>query len=348
MFTTNVEGSRMGWAEDSNNEGREQQPFYKYKDGVETVNILPNTSREFLLLTGTLDKTGTWPKPIGIWVNKYMSNNNKGLVTLISFNFKKPCPLAFENELFKVANPNYKMNKQKLPYPVSKYPFLPVWDLTLNKMGWLLANKSIEKEMDFIFSNNANMYTGAVRISRIGKGMDSRYRVDNIPLPANVKDILAGANVIPQDKLDLTITRDEYNTKTGIDPVAYWQRRRQEMAHGQIPNIDISGWGEPWDTVGAQIPVMQQAQQWQPPVQQPAQVQQWQQPAQAEVDVKALAKTVIQSGLHKGKDFIAAFQASGMPFIKWFATAGQGEDNKVAKLIVENEAAFVQMAGGLF
>jgi hypothetical protein len=112
----------MGWAGEDSNEGKEQQPFYKYKEGIETVNILPNTSREFLLLTGTLDKTGTWAKPVGIWANKYMSTNNKGLVTLISFNYKRPCPLAFENELFKVHNPNYKANKQ-VGHPHHKYLF---------------------------------------------------------------------------------------------------------------------------------------------------------------------------------------------------------------------------------
>lgn len=238
----------MAWA-GPDGEKKPAQAEYPYNKQISLLNIIPNTSREFALLTGDLDPTKTWVNPVKKWVHSWKSQKG-GTATYISMNYSCACPIAYENELFKLANPNYKAENKKAPYPISSKVLCPVWDKTLGKVSFLLAGREIEKQIEFILTNDPTKFKGFVRISRMGEGLNTTYRVDMIdPFELNME--VVASQMIPLQALDTSLTVDEFRAKTGIDPNVYWPNIDQRTSAGQIPPIDISGWGPRFGTNGA-------------------------------------------------------------------------------------------------
>lgn len=336
----------MGWGnEEEDSGGGQQKPSYPYKPGIDLINFLPDSSVDLILLTGAQDKTHTWTKPAVRWVHKYKGAKN--FVTLVSTNFEMACPIAFENELFKARFPNYKAEGKKLPYGIGKYQIVPVLRLdTMTTVYWVVGFKQLQ-QLDFLYNQNPTGFTNCVRVSRMGKGDKSDYRIDVLPLPQDWQQKIQVATHKPLPELDWKLTREEYNLKTGIDPVVYWAVKEQEMREGKIPPIDISGWGfKHTGVVNAPIQSTPQIntafQDAQIPVGNP--VQPWEQPPNPTVEaggmsVDSCLGTVIASGIHKGKTIKDAYLVSGEPFIKWNATAGSAPDNIACKWMMSNMQA---------
>lgn len=345
----------MGWGnEEEESGGGQQKPFYQYKQGIDLINFLPDSSVDLILLTGAQDKTHTWTKPAVRWVHKYKGAKN--FVTLVSTNFEMACPIAFENELFKARFPNYKAEGKKLPYGIGKYQIVPVLRLDTNQtMYWVVGFKQLQ-QLDFLYNQSPTSFTNCIRVSRMGKGDKSDYRIDLLPLPNDWQQRIQLATHKPLPELDWKLTREEYNLKTGIDPVVYWAVKEQEMREGKIPPIDISGWGvKHTGTTGMPIPQVQQnstisqgsggnSSTAQPVTNVPSNaVQPWETPVnttqQSGMTVESCLNTVIASGIHKGKTVMAAYLVSGEPFVKWNATAGNAPDNIACKWMMENMQA---------
>ena len=339
----------MGWGnEEEESGGGQQKPFYQYKQGVDLINFLPDSSVNLILLTGAQDKTHTWTKPSVRWVHKYKGAKN--FVTLVSTNFEMACPIAFENELFKARFPNYKAEGKKLPYGIGKYQIVPVLRLDTNQtMYWIVGFKQLQ-QLDFLYNQNPTGFTNCIRVSRIGKGDKSDYRIDVLPLPADWQQLTQQATHKPLQELDWKLSREEYNMKIGIDPVVYWAVKEQEMASGKIPPIDISGWGmKHTGTTG--MPTQQNYQPVQTGTISGSQSagsvnqhtpQPWEQQkpnAVQGMNVESVLGTMIASGIHKGKTIKEAYLVSGEPFIKWNATAGNAPDNIACKWMMENMQA---------
>lgn len=331
----------MGWGnEEEESGGGQQKPFYPYKQGIDLINFLPDSSVNLILLTGAQDKTHTWTKPAVRWVHKYKGAKN--FVTLVSTNFEMACPIAFENELFKARFPNYKAEGKKLPYGIGKYQIVPVLRLDTNQtMYWIVGFKQLQ-QLDFLYNQNPTGFTNCIRVSRIGKGDKSDYRIDVLPLPADWQQLTQQATHKPLQELDWKLSREEYNMKTGIDPVIYWAVKEQEMASGKIPPIDISGWGmKHTGTTGIPTPQSHPPATQAPPSNPVAQP--WETSVnttqQSGMTVDSCLGTVIASGIHKGKTIKEAYLVSAEPFIKWNATAGNAPDNIACKWMMENMQA---------
>lgn len=332
----------MAWA-GTDTEKKPAQAEYPYNKQISLLNILPNTSREFALLTGDLDPTKTWASPVKRWVHSWKSPKG-GTATYISMNFSYACPIAYENELFKIANPNYKAENKKTPHPISSKVLCPVWDKTLGKVSFLMAGREIEKQIEFILTSDPTRFKGFVRISRMGEGLSTSYRVDLIdPFELNME--LIASQMVPLDTLDTSLSVDEFRAKTSIDPAVYWQNIDQRTAAGQIPAIDISGWG-PRFGVGANAYVPPTPPPTPPsngtvsgsavtPPPPPTQV------PPSTVDLSALAfeqlvEIKCTTGMFKDKTLGEAVKKSGLPIIQFLAKGGS-ETEKVAAGRLMNE-----------
>jgi hypothetical protein len=316
----------MGWAT-SDSEKKPQAMEYPYNKMLAIANILPNTSREFILLTGDLDPTRTWNTPITKWVHHWKSPRN-GMVTYISMNYTYACPIAFENEVFKVKNPNYKAQGLKLPYPLTKKVLCPVFDKTLGKVTFILVGREVEQQMDFIMANDPLNFKGYVRISRMGEGLNTKYRLDAIP-PFEYPIDLVQAQMISLPDLDTNLTPDEFRNKTGIDPLTFWSTTDQNIASGTIPPIDTSNWGVRFGVgvgVGSAVPIR------------PIQVPSPSSPSSpsSPLTFDDMLNVVCSTGMFKGKSIRDAFDRSGMPVIQFLTKGGNDLEKRVANELLTN------------
>ncbi len=248
----------MTWIPENSESGKELDPLWTYKDGIQFVTVLQNTFRVLGMLVKDLDPTRTWQHPERKWVHQWKVGRN--MVTIFCTKYRgAACPFCYENEIFKLRNPNYKAVQQKLPYPLMAKGLLQVWDFQENQRVWLLSGKQINEGMDFIVLRQAEQYRGFVGITRMGRGLNTSYRVDlasNVD-PNAVNGILqyiAGSMIPNDDNLDnyFSLSQEEITKRTGVNPGMYFQTKLNE-GH----NIDISDWG---DVPTAQpISVQQQA-----------------------------------------------------------------------------------------
>ncbi len=322
----------MGWVA-SDIERKPQAMEYPYNKLVSIANILPNTSRDFVLLTGDLDPTRSWASPVTKWVHYWKSQRN-GMVTYISMNYTYACPIAFENEVFKVRNPNYKAQGLKLPYPLTKKVLCPVFDRTLGKVTFLLAGRDIEQQMDFIMSSDPTGFKGYIRISRMGEGLNTKYRLDAIQ-PFDYPKELVDMQAIPLSELDTTLTPDEFRNRTGIDPLTFWTTTDQNISAGVIPPIDTSKWGVRFGVgVGYQAPQPQRLPE--PPIMPPPSfdvakpMSQSASYVQRPATFEEMLAVVCSTGMFKGKSIRDAFERSGMPVIQFLTKAGSDLERAVA------------------
>lgn len=90
----------MAWVQNDNKNASDLKPTWEYKKGSDFVTVLPDTSRDFALITGDLDPTKTWSSPIEVWVHQFKVQ--KGFATVICDKWNEACPFCYENEMFKL------------------------------------------------------------------------------------------------------------------------------------------------------------------------------------------------------------------------------------------------------
>ena len=229
------------WLSDDKQEVNvELKPTWDYKEGMKFVTVLPDTTRDFAMLTGDLDPTITWKSPIGVWTHEFKVASGK-FATVICNKWNEACPFCFENEIYKLQNPDYKAHGGRLPKGLSKKALLQVWDFELKQVLFLLAGKQIQDGMNFILQKFAGQYQGIVSITRIGKSLSTNYRVDlsYAELTPKIKQVIK-AKIMNLDMArdQILLSHQEIKEKTGISPPEFFQ-----MMLPKYPQVDISGWG---------------------------------------------------------------------------------------------------------
>ena len=336
----------MAWVSSENKNTSELKPTWEYKKGMDFVTILPNTSRDFVLLTGDHDPTKTWMSPAEAWVHQFKVQN--GFATVICDKWNEACPFCYENEIFKKANPNYKDEKKRPPYPISSKALLQVYDFQEKRVLWLIAGQKIIEGMDFILARQANLFNGVVTITRIGEKLNTNYRVDicSRPVTAEERQIINAQMKPMGDWRGLAqLTHEEVFAKTGINPAMYFARVLP-MNHG----IDISSWGAvptirqatiPQSTPAPVIPAQTAPSQPQvetggvPPIMSPA---------MTEIVSKAI-RTKCTQGVYAGKELAEIFISTGKSYMQYMSQAGATQEERdSAKHILDNWDVAVQLA----
>jgi hypothetical protein len=322
----------MAWMEDESS-GSPKKTIWSYKDGIDMVTILENTSRDFALLTGDLDPTKTWTSPMGAWVHEFKTAN--GYATILCDKWVNACPFCYENEIYKQRNPNYKNTGGRLPYGMSKKGLLQVWDFQEKKVLWLLAGKKIQEGMDFILTKMADRYHGFVTITRTGRGLSTNYRVDisnGISLDEYAINTIA-STMMPRDQVEnrFRMTQAEIFKKSGVEPASYFSQKLPMKF-----NIDISNWGQIPKSIEQQI----SANSSNPTT--PAQAQE-SQPVTPQANVTApepspqaleAVNTICTVGMYKDKTFAVIIQEVGKPYIQYLLRSGSDVEKQSANIIL--------------
>lgn len=217
-------------------------PLWDYRDGMKFIAVEPDKSRPLIILTGALDPTNTWKEPFGVWVHQFRGVTG-GTATVICSRFHRACPFCYENEIFKLGNPNYKNLKQKQPYSPKFNALVQVYDVQYGCVAWALFTKTMIDGVNFLLTNFPQQFKNTIILSRIGKGLDTSYRVDNYPMEITqqIWDIIQ-QQIVPFDDTILNrlhLSDEEIKQKSGIDP-AYYFAQKLQMGY----NIDISQWGD--------------------------------------------------------------------------------------------------------
>lgn len=323
----------MAWIkEDSSGDKGPKKPSWNYKQGVDFLTVLDGAITHLALLTGPLDPTGTWEMPESVWIHQYKAGGK--FITHISDRYNVACPLAFENELYKLRNPNYKQNGGRLPYPLSKKAILQVYSFDLKRVFWFLAGNEVQEGMEFILENKASEFKGIVSINRKGSGLKTKYRVDvsSKELTDEDKAIIAG-QIKPLSfffEVVKPFNEAEFLARTGINATAYFQANKQNMGlvdmttFGDIPG-GLAGVGVGTDFKGNAVPVAQ-----------PQATQVSATTATPSGDWQAALLTVVESeSPFKGKTLREVFQTTGEPYLKYMVNTNTKEAG-AAKLLLEN------------
>lgn len=332
----------MAWVSDENKGTSDLKPVWEYRDGANFVTILPDTTRNFALITGDLDPTGTWISPIEVWVHQFQVQN--GFATIICDKWNEACPFCYENEKFKLINPKYKDQKLKLPYPISSKAMLQVYDFQEKRVLWLLAGRKIIEGMEFILSRQAAMFKGYVSITRIGSKLNTNYRVDvaNIAMSPEEKAIVAKTVVPFQSwKSVMKLSHKDIFAKTGIHPVDYFHKNISS-------NIDISKWGK-LPEVDADIPFSEMSK---PHTENSNSVSMVQSPVttpsasavpvsdNSAVDIGLIASALsvkCTMGIYQGKTMGEIVVQMGKSYAQYVSQSGNTEEEKsAAKIILAN------------
>ena len=331
----------MAWVSSENKNTSELKPTWEYKKGMDFVTILPNTSRDFALITGDIDPTKTWVSPVEAWIHQFKVQN--GFATVICDKWNEACPFCYENEIFKKNNPNYKDEKKRPPFPISSKALLQVYDFQEQRVLWLIAGQKIIEGMDFILARQANLFRGIVTITRIGEKLNTNYRVDISPRTIGAVEMaIINAQTKPMGEWRglSHLTHEEVLAKTGVHPVAYFDRILP-MKHG----IDISGWGAvPVSRGGFAQASATPAQNQTPPVDMGAGVPPVLHPAITEIVAKAI-HTKCTMGVYAGKELAEVFIGTGKSYIQYMAQAGTTQEEKdAAKTILDNWDVAIALA----
>lgn len=328
------------WMDDSQDQssGRELKPIWEYKPGVEGVTVLPDKPRDLVLLTGDMDPTGTWTHPIGVWTHSFKAVGG-GSGTVVCDKWNEACPLCYENEIYKLSRPDYKNTGGRLPYGISKKGLVQVYDIELDKVLWLFAGKQIQDGMSFILTRMAAQYKGVITLTRMGKGLDTSYRVDVSPAPPLTPEQLSSIKdmVVPMvNTMELfKLTRDEVQVKSGLNALTYFSAI---LAKGYA--IDISNWGHIPTADGLPIHTA-------PPVQNttPAPpVEYIPPPAAAAATINPTTAAAISQhlalpcsvGMFAGKTYRDVVQGAGKPYLQYIANQGNDEEKLIAQFLLES------------
>lgn len=315
-----------GWIPNNQGDGSAKKPTWDYKQNVVFMTVLENQSRDIAIISGDLDPTKTWQSPIPVWVHQWKATN--GFVTIICDKWNHACPFCFENEIYKLSNPNYKNTGGRLPHGLSKKGLVQVYDFQEKRVLWLLAGRDIEQGMDFILSRQAQFFNGFITLTRIGAGMNTKYRVDINPSLTLDEYAINQINqsVVSADQVYsiMKLSEQEIAQKTLIDVASYFRTKLP-----QYPNIDISGWGPvPTNSavnIGNQQPVQQ-------PIQQPVQTQNT---VQLPQDVVDALQTICTVGVFKDKLFVDVIAQTGKPYIQFLLNGGTPVEIQSAKILID-------------
>ena len=330
----------MGFIGDDNSTNAPKKPTWEYKTGVVFQTVLPDTSRDVAFIMNDLDPTKTWVNAIPIWVHQWKGVG--GFITAFCDKWNEACPMCFENEIYKQGNPNYKNTGGRLPYGLSKKGLIQIWDFQERKVLWLLAGQDISQGMDFILTRQTNLYKGFVTLTRMGSGTTTKYRVDINP--GLVLDDFAKAEItrctIPVDQVAniLKLNRQEFMTKTMINPVLYFQQRLS-----QFPTIDISNWGPvPTDFSNPPVQTMPTNQ----PVNQPSPTpaQNVSQPMPGMIknqinlpdDLNSALNILCTIGVFQNKKLVDVIDQTGKPYIHFLTKNGSQPEKDAAQIILNN------------
>jgi hypothetical protein len=234
----------MGWMPENTGGSTKLDPHWQYREGMTFITVLPETTRRLVLLTGIMDPTGTWAGPKPTWVHEFKHGTK--FSTVVCNKWNEACVFCYENEIYKIKNPEYKQKGGKLPYGLSLKALVPVYDVDHGIPCWLFAGKRIQEGMDFILRQHGDNFSGSITIYRSGRGTSTAYRVDAIPkIELNENQISQIKNFMPKyDGVDIMInlSHKEIIEKSNFSPVDYFKNAIPSYS-AQGLNVDISGWG---------------------------------------------------------------------------------------------------------
>lgn len=347
--------------EDEQGSSKELKPTWSYKDDMEFITVLPDTTRDLALLTGDLDPTLTWQFPLGVWVHEFKVATG-GFATVICNKWNEACPYCFENEIYKLQNPDYKDRGGRLPKGLSKKALLQAWDFQQKKILWFLAGKRIQEGMDFILQRHADQFNGIVAVTRTGKSLNTTYRVDlsyeelTPQIKTKIKkDIIS----LDDTRAKMILSHAELKKKTGISPVEFFA-----MMLPKYPQVDISGWGEvpmvgmgdhipsienevpnPWDEepeIEEPKPKAKTAAKAKAPTKKPAAKKTAAKPAAKKKPIKinpTIQKKLNMKctvGVYKGKTLQDIVVQTGKSYIQYLARSGSAAEKKACQSLLKD------------
>jgi len=318
----------MAWVTAESKEKTELKPIWEYRKGADFITVLPNTTRDLALLTGDLDPTKTWPSPVEVWVHTFKAA--AGFATVICDKWNEACPFCYENELFKQKTPNYRDLKLKPPYPISSKALVQVYDFQEKRVLWLLAGQSIIEGMDFILTRQSAMFKGVISLTRTGEKLNTKYRVDISPVVIGAAEqAIINTQTTPQSLWRglMQMSYDETYKKTGVHPVAYFDR-----IIPQNLGVDISSWGG--------IPKDQKCTQSDSVNPNPV--------TGVDASLCASLNAYCETGLYKDKQFKFVVVEVGKSYLQYLAQAGAPNEKLNALVIINNWDAAVAECGRAF
>jgi len=327
----------MSWMTGDNNPKTELKPIWSYREGMDFVTVLPNTSREFTLIQGDLDPTRTWNGAMSVWVHEFKSMKG-GFVTIMCNKWNEACPFCYENELYKQSNPNYKQTGGRLPYGLSNKALIQVYDFQQDQILWLLAGKQIRDGMDFILQQHQHLFKGHIIISRMGERLNTNYRVDLYNATVrnfdHLNDQVVKLDDVPQH---IYLSHEEIYEKSGMNPYIYFQQKQAEGI-----KVDISSWGaiphENKISVKSNETVTQTANQSPPPNSNPISnhtvVQDVMSTSDLTPDMKSALEFVCKSGVYVNMKMEDVIRQTGKPYIQFLSKSGDPEEQAVAVYIL--------------
>jgi len=322
----------MTWMTNENSPNTELKPMWQYRDGMDFVTVLPNTSRDFILIQGDADPTRTWNGPLSVWVHEFKAQKG-GFATIICNKWNEACPYCFENEIYKQDNPNYKNTGGRLPYGLSNKALIQVYDIQLGKILWLLAGKQIQDGMNFLLQNKMHQFKNCITISRIGERLNTNYRVDLYH--GDMVDYAQHySNIIPIGGVNdlIFLSHQELYEKSGINPYMYFKN----MDANKLGRVDISNWGmvPMEDKCQASAPTSQPLPQTQPQTQQPMPTNQTNTNGELSKELSDALEFVCQSGIYVNQKIKDVVIQTGKPYIQFLSRSGSPEEKAAATVIL--------------
>jgi len=321
----------MSWMPQDNKGDSKLKSTWEYRDGMEFVTILPNTTRDFILLQGDNDPTKTWNSPKIAWVHEF--KNHKGsFSTIICNKWKQACPCCYENERYKQKNPNYRNAGGRLPYGLSKKALIQVYDFQEQRVLWILAGKQIQDGIEFVFTKDT--FDNRISITRIGEKLNTNYRVDinKVPITQEIQEAI-NQSMVSWEDTDIMIypSDQEFYEKSGMNPYIFFQK-----ASYQVDGIDISSWGP--------IPSKDQVniEQTQSNVVQENKTtivnsdHNISTTVNLPIDIREALDTKCQSGIYVNQSLEEIIIQTGKTYLMFLSAKGQEAESIQSKLLIDN------------